>query len=244
MTEYFKGTSGKNIAYNKIIGSSPGLVFLGGFMSDMEGSKAMFLESYAKETGQGYLRFDYSGHGRSSGKFSDGTIGQWFTDAVDAIDTLTDGPQILIGSSMGGWIALLIAKKLPKLVGGIVTIAGAPDFTEDSIWKNLSIDEKEKLRIGELLIPSEYGEPYIITKELINEGRLNLVLREPLDFQVPVRVLQGTADISVEVKTAIRLFNHINAKDIELILLKGEDHRFSSDQGLSLISAQFHFYSK
>ena len=164
MTEYFKGTSGKNIAYNKIIGSSPGLVFLGGFMSDMEGSKAMFLENYAKETGQGYLRFDYSGHGRSSGKFSDGTIGQWFTDAVDAIDTLTDGPQILIGSSMGGWIALLIAKKLPKLVGGIVTIAGAPDFTEDSIWKTLSIDEKEKLRIGKLLIPSEYGEPYIITK--------------------------------------------------------------------------------
>ena len=241
MTEYFDGTSGNKIAYNKITGSSPGLVFLGGFMSDMEGSKAMFLESYAKETGQGYLRFDYSGHGKSSGKFSDGTIGQWFTDAVDAIDTLTNGPQNLVGSSMGGWIALLIAKKFPKLVDGIVTIAGAPDFTEDSLWKNLSIDEKEKLKTGELLIPSEYGEPYIITKELINEGRSNLVLREPLDFQVPVRVLQGTADMSVEVKTAIRLFNHINANDIELTLLKGEDHRFSSDQALSLIKRTFSF---
>jgi esterase/lipase len=201
----------------------------------MNGTKALFLEDYAKLNGISYLRFDYSGHGKSSGRFIDGTISSWYKDALEIITKVTVGPQILVGSSMGGWISLLIAKSMPNKVSGLVTIAGAPDFTEDSLWKNFSHSEKLQLESGVVLVPSDYGNPYSITKNLIDDGRLNLVLREKLMFQFPVRIIQGTADASVDIDTANRLFNNVISPDLELIFLKDEDHRFSSIKALKLI---------
>lgn len=235
MLKFLHADTGNRIAYHKSDGTSPGIVFLGGFMSDMDGTKALFLEKYAKLNGFSYLRFDYSGHGKSSGSFIEGSIGSWYEDAVEIINKVTVGPQILVGSSMGGWISLLIAKRLPNKVSGLVTIAGAPDFTEDSLWKNFSNSEKMQLESGAVLIPSEYGNPYTITKNLIDDGRLNLVLREKLNLQFPVRIIQGTADTSVEIDTANQLFNNIISPDLELIFLKDEDHRFSSIKALKLI---------
>lgn len=235
MLEFLNVTSGNRVAYHKTTGINPGIIFLGGFMSDMDGSKALFLEEYARLNGVSYLRFDYPGHGKSSGAFKDGTIGSWYRDTVEVISKLTSGPQILVGSSMGGWISLLIAKRVPKKVESMVIIAGAPDFTEDSLWKNFSDVDKEKLESGQILIPSDYGSPYVITKNLILDGRQNLVLREKLDLPFPVRLLQGSADTSVEVDTTLQLFNNIMSPDVELVLLKDEDHRFSSPKGLKLI---------
>ena len=235
MLEFISVNSGNSVAYHKTAGNSPGIVFLGGFMSDMDGTKALFLEEYAGLKGLSYLRFDYSGHGKSSGIFQDGTIGSWYRDTVEVISKLTTGPQILVGSSMGGWISLLIAKNYSEKVKGVLVIAGAPDFTEDSLWENFSDDDKKQLESGQVLIPSDYGTPYIITKKLILDGRQNLVMREKLDLPFPVRLLQGTADTSVEVDTAIKLFNNILSPDLELVLLKDEDHRFSSPKGLKLI---------
>ena len=235
MLEFLNTNSGNRIAYHKSEGAGPGIVFLGGFMSDMDGTKALFLEEYAKLNGISYLRFDYSGHGKSSGKFIDGTIGSWYMDAVEIINKLTVGPQILVGSSMGGWISLLIAKRMPSKVFGLITIAGAPDFTEDSLWKNFSEADKLQLESGVVHIPSDYGKPYTITKNLISDGRLNLVLREKLKFHFPVRIIQGTADTSVDIETANQLFNNIISTDMELIFLKNEDHRFSSVKALKLI---------
>ena len=217
MLEFISVNSGNSVAYHKTAGNSPGIVFLGGFMSDMDGTKALFLEEYAGLKGLSYLRFDYSGHGKSSGIFQDGTIGSWYRDTVEVISKLTTGPQILVGSSMGGWISLLIAKNYPEKVKGVLVIAGAPDFTEDSLWENFSDDDKKQLESGQVLIPSDYGTPYIITKNLILDGRQNLVMKEELDLPFPVRLLQGTADTSVEVDTAIRLFNNILSPDLSLI---------------------------
>ena len=235
MPNFLRTDLGNRIAYHKSEGTGPGIVFLGGFMSDMDGTKALFLEEYAQLNGVSYLRFDYSGHGKSSGRFIDGTIGRWYKDAVEIINKVTVGPQILVGSSMGGWISLLLAKRMPSKVSGLVTIAGAPDFTEDSLWKNFSESDKLKLESGAVNIPSDYGKPYTITKNLISDGRLNLVLRQKLRFNFPVRIIQGTADTSVEIRTANQLFNNIISPDLELILLKDEDHRFSSIKGLKLI---------
>lgn len=236
--EYLSTPQGRTIAYHRSAGVSPGVVFLGGFKSDMEGTKAVHLEAWARRTGRAFLRFDYSGHGQSSEAFTDGTIGAWAADAMAAIGELTEGPQVLVGSSMGGWISLLCARAMPEKVAGLVTVAAAPDFTEDSMWAGFDDAQRDALfEKGEVALPSEYGEPYVITRRLIEEGRENLVLRAPLNLPFPVRFLQGTADADVEMSVALRLLEHAEGPDMRLTLVDGADHRFSDADCLALIEA-------
>jgi pimeloyl-ACP methyl ester carboxylesterase len=225
------------IAYHLTKGQGPGVVFLGGFKSDMQGTKALFLQDWARRNGRAFLRFDYSGHGQSSGHFLDGAIGDWFDDALAAITALTHGPQVLVGSSMGGWIALLLARAIPDRIAGLVGVAAAPDFTEDSMWASFTEAQKAELAAGQVSLPSDYSDtPYIITKRLIEEGRNRLVLRNPLYLPFPVRLLQGTADTDVPPSVALRLLDHAECPDLHLTLVKGADHRFSSPENLALIS--------
>ncbi|MBY6153689.1 alpha/beta hydrolase [Vannielia litorea] len=236
MPEYLETSQGRRIAYHRSAGAGPGVVFLGGFKSDMQGTKAVHLEDWAKAQGRAFLRFDYSGHGESSGTFTEGAIGDWAEDAAAAITALTDGPQVLVGSSMGGWISLLMTKRLGAKLAGLVTIAAAPDFTEDSMWAGFSEAQKAELaEAGQVALPSDYGEPYIITHRLIEEGRQQLVLRDPLPLPFPVRMLQGTADADVSQDVALRLLAHATGDDIRLTLVKGADHRFSAPAQLALI---------
>ncbi|MEL6977255.1 MAG: alpha/beta fold hydrolase [Pseudomonadota bacterium] len=223
-----------------------GVVFLGGFRSDMTGTKATHLEAWAAARGQGFLRFDYTGHGASSGRFEDGAIGDWADDAYEAITRLTEGPQILVGSSMGGWIALLVMRRLLSQgapararVAGFVGIAAAPDFTEDSMAAGFSDAQKAALsRDGRLELPSDYGdEPYVVTHRLIEDGRNHLTLRTPLALPIPVRLLQGSADADVPTSVALRLLEHIDCEDARLILVKGADHRMSEPRELDLLTA-------
>lgn len=237
--KYLDTASGRRIAYHLTAGKGPTVVFLGGFMSDMTGTKAVHLESWASARGQGFLRFDYSGHGQSAGAFVDGTIGDWKEDSRHVIGALLTEPVILVGSSMGGWISIILTRDNPKIVAGFVGIASAPDFTEDSMWAGFSEDQQREIaQNGQLALPSEYSdEPYIITHRLIEDGRKQLVLREPLKLEVPVRLLQGTADDDVPVDVALRLLNHAEGSDIRLTLVKDADHRFSTPDCLSLIEA-------
>lgn len=237
----------QRLAYHTVRGHGdganlPGLVFLGGFRSDMTGTKAAWLEMWAEERGRAFLRFDYSGHGESGGDFLDGCIGDWAEDAADAVEALTDGPQILIGSSMGGWIALLLAKRMPDRIAALVGIAAAPDFTEDSMWANFSSEQKAELdQTGSVALPSEYSDdPYVITKKLIEDGRQNLVLRSPLRLPFPLRLLQGTADTDVDPSVALRILHHVDCTDARLTLVKGSDHRFSETPDLTLLGKTLH----
>lgn len=235
---YIETANGRRIAYQKTEGAGPGIVFLGGFMSDMEGTKALHLESWAKAQGRAFLRFDYSGHGQSSGAFTDGTIGAWADDAREAIETLTEGQQIAIGSSMGGWISAILIRHIPEKFCGFVGIAAAPDFTEDSMWRDFSEGERAQLmKEGLVHLPSDYGDPYPITKQLIEDGRKNLVLRSPLVMPFPVRLLQGTADEDVERQVALDFLDHIDSPDLRLTFVDGADHRFSSPECLDLVTA-------
>ncbi|MDR0810439.1 MAG: alpha/beta hydrolase, partial [Gemmobacter sp.] len=227
----------RRIAFHRTAGRGPGVVFLGGFRSDMTGTKAAHLQAWAEAAGRAFLRFDYSGHGRSSGDFLDGCVGDWAEDAVAAISALTEGPQILVGSSMGGWIALLAAQALPGRMAGLVGIAAAPDFTEDGIWATLTEAQKVELAQGRVELPSGYSEePHIITRQLIEDGRRRLVLCGPLALPFPVRLLQGTADTDVPPAFALRLLDRAESPDMQLTLVKGADHRFSTPQCLDLIT--------
>lgn len=220
----------------------PGVVFLGGFRSDMTGTKAQWIEGWCRERGRAFLRFDYTGHGQSDGVFLEGCIGDWAGDAADAVETLTEGKQILVGSSMGGWISLLLARRMPQKIAGLIGIASAPDFTEDSMWTGFDDAQRAALMAeGQIALPSDYSdEPYIITRRLIEDGRKNLVLREPLAVPFPVRLLQGTADADVEVSVALRLIEHLDGPDARLTLVKDADHRFSEPRELALIGKTLH----
>ena len=193
------------------------MVFLCGLTSDMEGTKALHLEAWAQRRGQAFLRFDYSGHGESSGDFADGAVGDWAEDAEAAVSTLAGGPAILVGSSLGGWIALLLARRRPELVAGMVTIAAAPDFTEDMMWAGFDEAQRRELeQAGRITVPSDYEDDYLITRRLIEEGRENLVLRAPLSLPFPARFLQGTADVDVPPAVAVRLLDHAEGPDMRL----------------------------
>ena len=235
---YLETETGRKIAYHKTDGTGPGVVFLGGFASDMEGTKALYLENWAKAQGRAFLRFDYSGHGQSSEAFEDGSIGDWADDAAAAINQLTDGPQILVGSSMGGWISLLMAKRMPQKISALIGIAAAPDFTEDSMWTWMSDDQKAELETkGFVKLASDYDDPYTITKRLIEDGRNQLVLRDPLPLPFPVRLLHGTADVDVDISVGLKLLAHAEGPDMQLKLVKDTDHRFSADKELLIIEA-------
>ena len=236
MAQFLDSASGRRIAFHKTEGQGPTVVFLGGFMSDMEGSKAIYLEDWAKQSGRAYLRLDYSGHGQSSGAFTDGSIGDWRDDAQAVIDSQTEGDLILVGSSMGGWISLLLSRAMPDRIKGLVTIAAAPDFTEDSMYSGFDDAQKATLESdGIVYLPSDYGDPYPITKRLIEEARGNLVMRDPLCFGFPVRMLQGTEDTAVTRQTALNLLDHIEAEDMRLTFVKGGDHSLSTPESLELI---------
>ena len=235
-TQFLSTKQGRKLAYHRTEGKGPWVVFLGGLKSDMEGTKAVFLEEWAQKNGRAFLRFDYSGHGESSHEFTDGCIGDWAEDAAEAVNALTDGPIIPVGSSMGGWQALLLAKAMPERIAGMVTIAAAPDFTEDGYWANFTDAQKQALEdLGQVELPSDYMEPYIITKRMIEDGRQQLVLRDALELPFPVRFLQGTADTAVSVETAVRLLEHAEGPDMQLKLVKDADHRFSDGPCLGLI---------
>lgn len=236
MTAYLDTAQGRRIAYVKTEGQGPTIVFLSGLKSDMEGTKAVALEAWAKANGRAFLRFDYSGHGVSSGEFREGCIGDWHEDTLEVVDNLIDGPVLAVGSSMGGWQSLLLARARPDRVMGLVTIAAAPDFTEDGYWAGFSDEQKAELeREGFLSIPSDYDEDYIITKRMIEDGRDHMVLRTPLRLDMPVRFLQGTEDTAVPTAQAVKLLEHAEGDDIRLTLVKGADHRFSDDECLRTI---------
>ena len=237
MTTFLTTPQGRHIAYVQTQGKEPGVVFLGGFRSDMTGSKALHLQAWAEATGRAFLRFDYSGHGQSRGDFVDGAIGDWLEDAAAVIDILTTGPQVLVGSSMGGWIALLLARDHPDRVAGLVGIAAAPDFTE-TMWDSefSAADRARLVDEGVILRPSDYSdEPYPITRRLIEDGRQNLVLASPLPLPVPVRLLQGTMDTDVPPAVALRLLDHVSSPDLRLTLVRDADHRFSTPACLALM---------
>lgn len=226
----------RRIAYHKTDGKGPVVVFLGGYKSDMTGTKAVWLEDWCKSRGRAFLRFDYSGHGQSSGDFADGSIGDWAEDAEAVIRATCDGPLLLVGSSMGGWISLLLTRRLDSITG-LVTIAAAPDFSEDGFWDGFSeAQRQEVMEQGYTDVPSEYGEPYRVTRKLIEDGRENLVLRSPLPLPFPVRCLQGTEDSAVTRETALRLLDHADSPDISLTFVKGADHSFSAPDCLPRIA--------
>ena len=235
---YLETAQGRRLAYHLTPGQGPTVVFLGGLKSDMEGTKAIHLEAWCAAQGRAFLRFDYSGHGESSGTFEAGCIGDWAQDTTEALTKLTSGALIVVGSSMGGWQALLFARAHPDRIAGLVTIAAAPDFTEDGYAASFSEAQWAALeRDGQVEMPSDYMEPYIITRRLIEDGRNQLVLRAPLPLPFPVRCLQGTADTAVSTGTAVRLLNHADAPDMRLLLVKDADHRFSDGPCLGLIEA-------
>jgi len=224
------------LAWTRLDGRTPTVVFLPGFRSDMTGDKATSLAAFCAERGQAMLRFDYSGHGASGGKFADGTIGAWTADALAAIDRLTEGRLILVGSSMGGWIALLAALARPGRVAGLIGIAAAPDFTEALIWQAMTFEERARLmRDGVLRIPSQYGEPYEITRALVEDGRNHLLLNAPIALDCPLRLLHGQRDPDVPWEMALRIAEQVTGSDVRVILVKDGDHRLSRPTDLALL---------
>ncbi|MEZ5917668.1 MAG: alpha/beta hydrolase [Parvularculaceae bacterium] len=217
----------------------PGVIWLGGFKSDMTGTKAQALADWAASSGRAFLRFDYTGHGASDGRFEDGAISDWAGDAAAALDALTSGPQILVGSSMGGWIAALLALARPERIAGVVFVAPAPDFTEELMWPAMGEDARAALmRDGYIEEPSEYSdEPTIITRRLIEDGRANGVLGRALDFNFPVRIIQGMADPDVPWRHAVRFAEAINGDDVIVTLIKSGDHRLSTPADIERLVA-------
>lgn len=235
---FFATPQGRRLAYHLHAGRGPVVVFLGGLKSDMEGTKALHLEDWARREGRAFLRFDYSGHGQSSGLFEEGAIGDWAQDSFEIIQALTEGPVLPVGSSMGGWQALLLSRSMGARIAGMVTIAAAPDFTEDGYWASFTDAQKSQIeKAGQVEIPSDYMEPYIITRRMIEDGRQHLVLHAPLELPFPVRCLQGTRDTAVSTDTALRLLDHATCPDMRLTLVKDADHRFSDGPCLTLIEA-------
>lgn len=226
--------TGATIAYHRSAGAEPGVIFLGGYSSDMTGTKAMALEAFCRSRGQAFLRLDYQGHGQSSGRFEDGTIGLWADDALAALDALTDGPQILVGSSMGGWIMMLLARARPARVAALIGLAAAPDFVL-RMWEEFEPEVREALeRDGVYHMPSEYSdEPSVITLDLIEDARTQLVLDRPFPFEGPVRLLQGMADPDVHWRTALDIVERITGADVAVALVKDGDHRLSRESDIA-----------
>ena len=237
-TNYTINQSGK-IAYNRVSGKSPGVVFLCGHGSDKEGNKALFLEAWAKNYGQAFLRFDYSGHGSSDGLFLETNISDWTHDAIAVLDNLTEGPQILVGSSLGGWIMLNVTLERPNRIAALVGIAAAPDFTEDLIWQPLNASSRSAFKTnGQIALENPYADdPVIYPYHLIDDGRQHLRLRGPLSITQPVRLLHGFNDTEVPWQTAVTLTNCLQSNDVLLHFDKAATHRFSEPAQLQSIQA-------
>jgi pimeloyl-ACP methyl ester carboxylesterase len=227
---------GVELAWARQDGKGPTVVFLPGFRSDMSGDKATALVAFCAGREQAMLRFDYSGHGSSGGRFEDGTIGRWTEDALAVIDRLSAGKVVLVGSSMGGWLALLAARARPHRVAALLGIAAAPDFTEALMWEAMTFEERANLmRDGVLHAPSQYGEPYPITRALIEDGRGHLLLNEPIAIDCPVRLLHGQLDADVPWEMALRIAEQVTSQDVTVVLVKDGHHRLSRPQDLALL---------
>jgi pimeloyl-ACP methyl ester carboxylesterase len=229
---------GATIAYHRLSGAGPGIVFLGGFRSDMTGTKALFLEDFCRQRGRAYVRFDYFAHGESSGDFADGTIGRWREDAVAVIDSLTEGPQVLVGSSMGGWIMVLAALARSERIAALAGIAAAPDFTADLLPRRLSDAQRRELdERGQVLLPSAYDpDGYLYTKALVEDGNRNLVLRGPIALTCPARLLHGMADESVPWQQSLALAQQLSGTDVTVTPVKDGDHRLSREEDLARLA--------
>jgi pimeloyl-ACP methyl ester carboxylesterase len=214
-----------------------GVIFLGGYASDMTGTKASYLAERCAATGISFLRFDYRGHGQSGGDFRKSTIGDWFEDTREVFSRLTKGPQIVIGSSMGGWLALMLARDEPARVRALIGIAAAPDFTEDLIWARLTPDQRAALeRDGEIPDPTSSPDtPALITLGLIEEARKHLLLRAPIKLACPAHLLQGLNDAEVPWQHALRIAENIMHDNVRVTLVKNGDHRLSRKQDLELL---------
>jgi len=225
---------GIRLAYHPSPGSGPGVVFLGGFMSDMTGTKATALEAFCQSVGRAFVRFDYRGHGRSGGRFVDGTIGAWRDDALAILDHVAKGPQVLVGSSMGGWLMLLAALARPQQVVGLVGIAPAPDFVV-RMWAEAPEDVKRELQeTGQWQRPSQYSaEPYTITRNLLEEGRRHLLLDRPVPLSCPVRLLHGMRDPDVPWRLSLELAEKLASRDVAVTLVKDGDHRLSEPDDIA-----------
>ena len=238
MTQFFNLPTQKNlkIAFNLTRVDSPSVVFLTGLKSDMSGTKAMAIEEYCNKNDLTMLRFDYLGHGQSSLPFQKTTLFDWFDCTVELIKGLNLGPSIIVGSSLGGWLGLILSNRHPELVEGFVGIASAPEFT-DSILNDLSKVEKEKLeKEGAISIPSDYDEPYVFTRDLLDSGSKFRVFDKRFTIQCPVRLLHGLDDKDVDPNVSKRLLNHIDCNDISLKLLQDADHRFSDERCLKWVT--------
>ncbi|MDX2027450.1 MAG: alpha/beta hydrolase [Alphaproteobacteria bacterium] len=239
MTPDFLTLPDRRLAYQRRRGraNAPGIVFLGGFASDMTGTKASFLAGQCEKADLSFLRFDYRGHGQSSGDFKDGTIGAWSEDACMAVERLTEGPQILIGSSMGGWLALMLAAKMPERVHALIGIAAAPDFTEDLMWLRLSPEQRARLERDGLIYdetaPPDHRAP--LTLNLIREARNHLMLRAKIPLACPARLLQGLHDEEVPWQHTLRIAENLTTDDVRITLVKDGDHRLSRPQDLQLL---------
>jgi len=229
---------GATIAYRRLAGRNPGVVFLGGFRSDMTGTKASFLEEYCRRCGRAYLRFDYFGHGASSGDVALGTIGRWAEDAVAVIDARTEDRQILIGSSMGGWLMLLAALARPERIHALVGVAAAPDFTEH-LWLRLDEAQRQACReTGALTLPSKYdANGYTHSLTLFEDGRCHLVMGAVIPLACPVRLLHGMLDDAVPWQTSLDLAERLASRDVVVTLIKNGDHRLSSEADLTRLAA-------
>jgi len=242
--EIGEDTAARRIAVRARAGGGPGLFWLGGFNSDMQGTKAIALDAWAGELNRACVRFDYSGHGESGGAFTDGTIGRWLEESLAVFERFCVGPQVVIGSSMGGWIALLLAQEMAKRpaarasLAGLVLIAPAPDFTEELMWKSFSPAIRQQIETqGVWLRPSQYGEPYPITRSLIEEGRHHLLLGSAIEVGCPVRILQGAQDPDVPWQHAFALTHRLPSDDVVLTMIQDGDHRLSRPQDIARIIA-------
>lgn len=227
------------IAYHKTEGKTnkPGIVFLGGFMSDMQGTKALALEDFCKQNELNFVRFDYFGHGQSSGVFTDGTIGLWKENVLTVLDELTEGPQILVGSSMGGWLMLLATLERPERIVGVLGVASAPDFTENLIWDKLDDEARKTLQSGEIYaLPSDYDDSsYPLAMNLIQEGRNHLLLGNKININVPVRLLHGMLDKDVPCELSVKISQQITSDNVCVSLVPFADHRMSTNENIELL---------
>lgn len=236
---FLSRADGEKIAYlqEKATNENVGVTWLGGFKSDMTGTKATALADWARAGNRTYTRFDYFGHGQSSGQFVEGTISRWRDDALAVLDDLSKGPQILVGSSMGAWIALLAALARPSQVKALVLIAPAPDFTEALMWEGFDETIRTTLRTeGIYRQPSDYDEPYEISYRLIEDGRQHLLLGDTIPLSLPVRILQGMADEDVPWRHAMLLAETLASDDVTVSLTKSGDHRLSEPDDIKRLT--------
>lgn len=229
---------GTRLAYHRSPGTVPGVVFLGGFTSDMSGAKATTLERWCQGQGRAFIRFDYSGHGASSGQFANGTIGRWAQEVLAIIDQLTEGPLLLVGSSMGAWLMLLTALARPERIVGLLGLACAVDFTRYLLWDRLDEHLRERLHRERVIhLPSAYGEPYTIALALIEEAKQHHLLdRQTLPITCPVRLIHGLQDADVPWQTSVQITERLRSSDVRLLLIKDGEHTLSRDQDLRLLT--------